>query len=170
MLGWKLAFSVSGRPTVEMLKLNISNAWMVVMMVLHIAWGKPVMQKRILFWWSPSCRGLWWWWGWWQCKNDYGQDDEDDDEEDDDIFKIIEKIFFFFSQRPVWFQAIVDLLEQVFYYDPHCCCFNLYLIRFYCYCGFVVVLNLLQFFTPILDEVLEDIEGGRFSVQVNFIQ
>ena len=24
-----------------------------------------------------------------------------------------------------------------------------------------------QFFTPILDEVLEDIEGGRFSVQVN---
>ena len=41
---------------------------------------------------------------------------------------------------------------------------------FFCYCGLVLVLNLLQFFTPILDEVLEDIEGGRFSVQVNFIQ
>ena len=34
----------------------------------------------------------------------------------------------------------------------------------------VIELNILQFFTPILDEVLEDIEGGRFSVQVNFIR
>ena len=30
-------------------------------------------------------------------------------------------------------------------------------------------MEMCQFFTPILDEVLEDIEGGRFSVQVTLV-
>ena len=34
--------------------------------------------------------------------------------------RLSQKNSFSFSQRPVWFQAIVDLLEQVFYYDCHC--------------------------------------------------
>ena len=60
---------------------------------------------------------------------------------------------FSFSQRPVWFQAIVDLLEQVFYYDHHCCscCFLCYSCWFFllvcCSSGFVCcfLLNCLLF-------------------------